>query len=465
MNQILNIEPKLNWKLFIPVAIIPLLLINSTEVILISIATLICVLLFVKFGNSFLLTLIITSFLLITYKISPTLRLAVQMLNSIILVLLFFKHFGLIFSKYPKIPKELVAYIIIFILLMTISTLISSHTFLGLEKIITQILFFFLLYFLYSSINSEQRVYILLIGLFLSSLISLLILFWQSMSVNFNLFLIYETLFTRESYLGKNNLPILFAISIIFLTVSLFTRYTRVKKIAIFFLVIFMIGVLITDSRASILCLSISIGVILYKLNKKILYSGLLFSACLITFISTTPLFDEILLFLRIDNIGTGRDFLIQATFEVIKKYFWFGAGPAGTKLELYSNLPFMLNSPGEWMISRVYYIGDIGQAHNFYLFLFSDLGIGGLILSLLLPLIYFTYCNRLLRLIKDKKNDDFYIVFGLLGSGIFFFSRGLFEQMNILSYGAIYYDLPFWILFIILVFYYMKYSKYANGK
>jgi hypothetical protein len=62
------------------------------------------------------------------------------------------------------------------------------------------------------------------------------------------------------------------------------------------------------------------------------------------------------------------------------------------------------------------------------------------------------------LKRLNNVESVEYYIVLGITGVGVFMFIRGLFEPQNILSYGGISFDLPFWLLISIISFYYMKY-------
>jgi hypothetical protein len=47
----------------------------------------------------------------------------------------------------------------------------------------------------------------------------------------------------------------------------------------------------------------------------------------------------------------------------------------------------------------------------------------------------------------------------GILISGIFIYLRGVFEWGNLIGYGSIAMDLPFWLLISIVCYYYSQYQ------
>jgi len=395
---------------------------------------------------------------------SPTLRITIQIINFIIITLLFLKQYGFYFHKYPRVPDNLKYFILSLLLLMLVSSINSNRMLQGIERLIILLLFLYLIYLIYALIKSDVEVHLIIFSLFICSIFSLLMLFNQALKFSFDLIHLYQNIFfSQEFYLGKNNVGVMFSIATIFLISLLFIKQLQYKKYLFLLLLALLLGLLITNSRASILCLLISVVVILYMINKKMLIIVISGIGVIIIILSFTSLLNDIQLYLRVSEAGSGREYLIGATIEVIKNNFLLGAGPAGTRSELYSNLPYLLHSPQEWVISVIYELGDMNQTHNYYLYFFSDLGIVGLLLSLALPTIYFINCRKVYKAIKSIKDTHYYIILGLVGSGIFIFTRGLVEQMNIISYGAIYYDLPFWLLVSILTFYTNKYAEIQN--
>jgi hypothetical protein len=262
-----------------------------------------------------------------------------------------------------------------------------------------------------------------------------------------------------QEYLHKNYIGAFFSIIILILLSISFSKQYRPKRLLIYFVLFFLfLCLIIINARASILCLSFGVLFILFNQNKKLFWRSILAFILLSLLLYISPLWEVIEVYSRVDNIGTGREYLIQAALEVIKNNLFLGAGPGGTKYEMYIHLPFLLGSIEELTILRNFNAGNLGQAHSFYLFYFGDLGIGGLVLAITLPIIFFRLCYFVLKRLNDGGSEEYYIVLGITGVGIFMFIRGLFEPQNILTYGGISFDLPFWLLISIISFYYMKY-------
>jgi len=51
--------------------------------------------------------------------------------------------------------------------------------------------------------------------------------------------------------------------------------------------------------------------------------------------------------------------------------------------------------------------------------------------------------------------NNSYYLVVGIVASATGLFVRALFDGINILTYGWISVDLPFWLMFSILAYFY----------
>ena len=420
----------------------------------------ILVLLFLRYQLNFILFGIIVSFLTLTNKIDTNLRLVLQIVNYTILALLFLYQYGLNFKRYPKIPSSVSFFILSLFLLMLISSLTSNYTVIGLTQLIRQIIFFVLVYGLYSFIKSTKEVKLYIYSIIMISFIYFFVLLYQLIQINFDLTIFYGyQVQMGQEYLHKNYIGAFFSIIILLLLSISFSKQYRPKRLLIYFILFILFSCLIIiNARASILCLSFGVLFILFNQNKKLFWRSILAFILLSFLLYISPLWEVIEVYSRVDNIGTGREYLIQAALEVIKNNLFLGAGPGGTKYEMYINLPFILGSIEELTILRNFNAGNLGQAHSFYLFYFGDLGIGGLVLAITLPIIFFRLCYFVLKRLNDGGSEEYYIVLGITGVGIFMFIRGLFEPHNILSYGGISFDLPFWLLISIISFYYMKY-------
>jgi O-antigen ligase len=221
----------------------------------------------------------------------------------------------------------------------------------------------------------------------------------------------------------------------------------------ILYLVLFFIALIIANSREAFVCYFGGAIFILYIQNKKILKWVIAGVVALLLLAQLEPFASFIQIYFRFETVLSGREEIISTVMQVIKNHFLVGVGPGGTKYELYKNLPYMLGSPQELLINLHMNQLEFGHAHNFYLFFFSDMGLLGLFTSILLPVIFFQNCLRSIKLYKNKNSRVYLLAIGITASGIALFIRGIFEWSNILSYGTITGDLPFWMLFTIIIY------------
>ena len=161
--------------------------------------------------------------------------------------------------------------------------------------------------------------------------------------------------------------------------------------------------------------------------------------------------------YFRIDSLAAGRDHIYDATWAAIPHVWVTGAGPGAAKFFMFQYYPYLINSP-EYLYWEYYSIkSEFGHAHNFYLFCLTDLGLLGFVFSILLPIVFFIFGNRCIKYYKNVNLRDYFISVGLTSMGITYFFRGFFEYAGIISYGYLSIDLPFWIIFSLIIYYYNK--------
>jgi len=196
---------------------------------------------------------------------------------------------------------------------------------------------------------------------------------------------------------------------------------------------------------------------ILFILNKKLLVRIIvsLVLAILIMML-IEPVRNFLTLALRVESGLAQRDQLWEISLNLIEDNFLFGIGPGAYASKMFDYFPVMLNSyHGQRLIELYEMTTGTNSAHNFYLVMFTDLGILGLFVSLMLPYVFFKISKTVLTLLKKSKNNSYYLVVGIAGTMTGLLVRALFDGINILSYGWISVDLPFWLMFSILIYFY----------
>lgn len=445
------IRNRVMYFIYAIVAVIGLLL--PKYLLIISAALLIFLLLKVVSKNV-IIFLIILSLLTITSSISVGLRAAVQLASIFILFYLFFRTYGFEFSIYPKIPNELSLLVAAILISMIISTIFSNYSILGIQQIIRFVVFLFIIYFIYSLTRENNDVKILFYSLIVVGFIYTVIIFNELAKNNFNFIELNLSQLEQVSseYINLNSFGSFFIIIISIILSFLMGKKERTIKWALGVLFIILIGgLIITNSRGAILAVLMSSMFVLYVLNKKVLKRILFFLILILPvfFIETVSKFVDV--YFRMERLTTGRDLIFDVTFNIIKNNSILGVGPAATKYSMYSNLDVMLGSPAEKFLAFHYNEIEFGHAHNFYLFYWSDLGILGLFSAILLPILFFRLTYKAIKKTKNTNLDYYLITLGITTAGIGLFVRAFFEWGNLISYGTIGTDLPFWILIIIL--------------
>lgn len=432
-----------------------------TEIVVLLIFLIITVL-----GEKTLLFIAIVSFLTLTSTININLRTVVQIFNGLVLSFLFFKKYGLEFRSYPKIPKEVGILIFFVFLSMTVATAFSHYVLLGIDQIIRTTLFFIIVYFIYSLVEDNSDIKLLLSTFVIVALIYTYTLLYGFAKENFDLIKLNLKQVDRVSndYVNMNAIGSFFIIIIpMCLGYYLERKKGKLKLLLTIFLFITIVGLFISNSRAAFLGIFLGAIFILYNLNRKILKKVIIVLIVLIPILFINPISEYIDIYFRLQRVTTGRNIIWSVIFNIIKDNPILGVGPAATKFYLYPNLTYMIGSPQEQFLAFHYHEIEFGHAHNFYLFFWSDLGLLGLFTSLLLPFTYFKLGYISLKKYKKLNNEYYLLTLGLIAAGIGLFIRAFFEWGNLISFGTISLDLPFWVAFIMLIYLYNKATSKNN--
>ncbi|MHB8339458.1 MAG: O-antigen ligase family protein [Ignavibacteriaceae bacterium] len=459
-NGLLNIEK----SIFITSIILGAVTILILPYMWIGIVILLALIAFMIWGEKYLIPLFIIAYLVVTSDISENLRVVVNIGAFIILIYKFIKEYGFDFAIYKRVPKtvrHLIAYIM---LSMVASSVFSEQIFISLIEVLRLTAFFFLMYIFYSFLRDSKDVIIYLDSLVKAGIIlSLAIIFFFLSSSENMLTLESHGLIHEGGYL-KNVAAAggIFAVTIPFnLAAFYLERFTggKIKIVLTGALILQTIALLLTNSRAAFLALFISTVFLLLKFNKalfkKIIYS---IAGLFILIVLFFPKFIEIIsVFLRAGRIiENTRYYLWDIAFGIIKANPVFGCGPGMFKYYIYKYLPVMLGSWDESQINRIYREAGAGHAHNFLLYRTSEGGLLGLIGAVALIALFFYLSQKVLNRVKHDK-DWLIILTTIIASGLGLVVRSLFESTGLLTNGWITRDLPFWILFIIVIFLYQN--------
>lgn len=410
-----------------------------------------------KINIETLLAVIIISLLTIVSDINADIRKIVQIGSLSILIYLYLSYVG--FQIKINLPRSVNYFFVLLYSVVIISTFQSNHFYDGLNEIVKMSIFFLIVYILFTLIKNEKYVKYYLYALIITAVI-------MSISTLYNLYISQAVIFdfsvksyTRISGLvsNMNSIAGFYAISIPILYALFYqTNIKRNKLIIIFALFAIIVGLLLSLSRASILSVIISTAFFLYIVDKKVLKQLFLCLFFIIIIIFSLKDFSEIIaVIFRFEDGLSQRDHLWQISMEMFKDNPIFGIGPGSYKYEMFNYFPVMLDSwRGIVLIDLHHITQGSNLSHSYYLFLMSDLGVFGLLVAIALPIVFIRIGMKSMNIYKNDYNK-YILLTALTSIGIGLFIRGFFEGIGLLSYGWITNDLPFWIIFSVIIYYY----------
>lgn len=414
----------------------------------------------ILWGRKFLLFFVIISYLTLVGDVIADYRLIVHAINIFILLYFFFSDYGFNFNKYPVVPKQLMIFNILLFAVMFTSTVLSDHIFLGVSQIFKTAYFLAVVYLLYSMINKEDDIWFYINTVLLASLIMAFSTFYELSKLNFD-FLSFsvDTQFRSGGLILNVNAVAGFFSVAIPLTASLFfiDGYKKYKGLLWGMILIFFLGLTITVSRSGFLSVFISLSLILFVFKRRVLFRSLAILLVIITILFLIDEFRDV--FFSLTRISQGlsqRDHLWLLTLAMIRDNFIFGVGPGAWSANMFSYFPVMIDSfEGQLFLEMFYMTEGANASHNLYLVFFSEMGILGIFVILLLIHSFYSITKNLLDKI-DKHNRTIYplvIGIGAIISGMLV--RAFFDSINIFTFGWISVDLPFWFTIIIISYLY----------
>ena len=173
-------------------------------------------------------------------------------------------------------------------------------------------------------------------------------------------------------------------------------------------------------------------------------------------FIVIDPLNEIVTQLFRIEEGVSVRDYLWLMAVNIIKDYPLFGLGPGAYPYEMLNYYPFMLNDYfGQVFIFFADVSVSVNLAHNIFLVFFSEMGILGLATIIALPIIYFRIGVKTIIKYKNNSNGKYYLIVALFAAGASVIFRNFFNSIGLLYIGGIHTDLPFWLVFSSLIYFY----------
>ncbi len=415
--------------------------------------------LYYLYRDDFILFATIISFLVVTGPEIESVRSIINAVAMLLLLFIFVRKFGFDFKSYPKVPVEVIYFLAVLFFSLLVSTLFSKDIPLGIISIARFGIFFLICYIFYSFIQNEKDIF----KYFFAVLAVVLVLggsiLYELIKDGFS-FLILGAHLLRYSgvYSNPNYVGLISAVSIpVMIALYFYEGFHETKKklLLTFILILDIVVLLLSDSRSSLMSITISTAFVLFMLNRRLFYRTAAGIVAVLGGLLLIPSVQNILnLFLRLDRVSN-RQYFWQTGIDIIKDHPFFGIGPDMFDKYFFTYMPSVVTSyykAGVWKVGKPH-------PHNFFLYFTAENGILGLAAAVSFFWLFFYIAYKAIKLTKNRNRNYHIIAVGLSSIGFGIFARSFYEVTGYLAYGFITRDLPFWLIFIMLIFIYQKFK------
>lgn len=403
------------------------------------------------YKNNLVISLIIILSISLRGEGDSSIREIFVLLSLLTLILLFIKKFGLNFNSYPGIPQSVSFFVLLFIFTIFFSASMSGYHMLSIMSIIRTIIFFIFCYLVYSLIDSEKKILNILSALVTSSLIISLTVYYDILEQGFTIFLASGYLARYTGINAGNQIALLFMITILIALGYLFIDKIKLgNKKYLFYIVILnnIFMLVIFNSRIAIACTIIGAVILLFILKRKLFYRFSFVLIVVVTAFFIIPVLNDLISdYFRYGDLSS-REFIWLYGYEMVRDNLITGIGPS-----LYPDIVLKYYSSNYWMMLEEINITGIASPHNYLLLMAAENGILGIICFSYLIGLFLYLGLQTIQHFKNVNKDTYVLSITLTIIGFLVFFRSFFEVNGILYYGYLSEDLPFWILFIVLVY------------
>lgn len=432
------------------------------ENILFTLPLLLIIILSFILDEKFIISIIIISLFILVGDVGRTLRQIVYLVDFSLLGYFFLSKYGLNFKSYPKIPKSLKYFLILYYSTMIISAVMSDYPFAGIGLMARQMALFIIAYVFYSLINSINDIKQYFNSIYVVGFILVTFSLLAFSQGEASLLEIFSPDRPRVSAIMSNleASTNFYVVSFPFIiSTLLLTKLNSVKKLNYFLLIYLSIGLILAMSRSALIGIIFSTAIIFFINKKKRFYQLLIgLSAIVLSFFLIQPLNDLLTTFLRIESGVSARDYIWKMSVDMINDNFLFGVGPGAYKYEMLNYFPYMLDNWWGKLLIYFYEVTDgANLSHNFFLTFFTEMGVLGFITAVSLPFIYLRIGIKTLIKYKKQSAEKFYLVVALFAAGCSIILRNFFNGIGLLYVGGIQTDLPFWLIFGSLIYFYQS--------
>lgn len=413
------------------------------------------------YGERFIISIILITLFTLIAELIQSLRLVVHLIDFVLLGIIFLRRFGLNFELYARVPKSVIYFVLFYFSVMIISAAMSDYPFSSVPIITKQIIFLIIVYVFYSLIWDEQYIRLYFKNIIIVTCIVITVSAAEFLSEGYNVLSLLSLYRPRVTSItgniegATNFIIVAFPIAV---TSILLKKDMYQKFLNYLFLFYLGFGIAIMMSRSAVLGIVVSTVIIFYILKRKLFYKFLIsIVAILLLIFIFEPLRETATFFFRIPEGMGERDQIWEMSMEMIQDYPVFGIGPGAYGYFMYNYFPYMFDDWYGQLLIHFYEIsGGQNLSHNFFLVLFTEMGILGLITALALPFIFIRIGMKTLRKYSDYSTATYYLIVALFASGISIIFRNIFNSIGLLYVSGIQTDLPFWLVFSGLIYFYL---------
>ena len=425
--------------------------------LLFALPVLITILLSLIYGEKFIIAIILITLFTLVGELNSTLRSFIHLVDFSLLGILFLRKYGLNFNSYPRIPKSLFYFLLLYGTAFLLSSVMSKYPFAGVGIFTKQMAFFLIVYIFYSFIKDEKDIKNYFISIIVVAFIFTTVFIINFISAGYDLMSnsrVRVSALTGNIEAATNFYVICFPLIISFL---MYKKNSIYKTNAWLILIYSTVGLLLAMSRSAILGIVFSAAIVFFILKRKRFYQFLfILMSIVIIFIVVVPLNEIVTQLFRIEEGVSYRDYLWLMAVDIIKDNTLFGLGPGAYPYEMLNYYPFMLNDYlGKVFIFFADVSVSVNLAHNIFLVFFSEMGILGLATIIALPIIYFRIGIKTILKYKNDSREKYYLIVALFATGASVIFRNFFNSIGLLYIGGIHTDLPFWLVFSSLIYFY----------
>jgi O-antigen ligase len=434
------------------------ILLDQWSVIIVPIS-LIIILSFI-YGERLVIAVLLIALFTLVGELDKSLRLVVQLVSLGLLTILFLKRFGLEFYKYRGVPKAILYFLILYFSAMIIASVASDFPSAGIPIIVRQFLFFIVAYMFYSLIDHVDDIKNYLTSIIIVAIILVTISNIYFIIEGYDLLDLLSITRVRVTILISNPeaLTNFYVISVPFIIINLLLNKSKFSRIINLSLLIYIsLGLILTMSRSAILGIAFSTAIILFLLRLKVfLVFAISIVFIVLVFVFYEPLNELIYLVFRFEEGMSERDYLWAMSVDMIKDHPVFGIGPGANNYVMMNYFPYMLdNYFGKTLIYFAEVSEGVNLSHNIFLAFFTEMGILGFVAIVALPIVYFKIAFKTIEKYKYGPIEKYYIIVALFAAGTSVIVRNFFNSIGLLYIGGIVSDLPFWLIFGSLIYFY----------